>query len=324
MPQPTQSDVHVDAILTNISVAYIQSQANFVASQVFPVLPVEKQSDKYFKYTKEDWFRDEAAQRAPSTESVGSGYNLSTDNYSALVYAFHKDVDDQTRANADSPLNPDRDATQFVTQRMLLRQEIDWMSKYFTTGVWDTDMAGVAAAPAGAQFLQWNDATSDPIDDVETGKATILSTTGMLPNTMVVGYDVHRQLRNHPDIIDRVKYTAGGPLSSSTIAEYFGVSRYLVSQGVTNTAVEGATAAFASIAGKNAALFYVPPTPSLLTPSAGYSFTWRGVSDGLNKNVGITRFRMPHLRCDRVEAQMAWDNKVVATDLGYFFSGAVA
>ena len=31
MPQPTQSDVHVDAVLTNISIAYIQSAANFIA-----------------------------------------------------------------------------------------------------------------------------------------------------------------------------------------------------------------------------------------------------------------------------------------------------
>ena len=42
------------------------------------------------------------------------------------VYAFHKDVDDQTRANSDTPLAPDRDATTFITQRMLLRQEIQW------------------------------------------------------------------------------------------------------------------------------------------------------------------------------------------------------
>ena len=65
MAQPTPSDVHVDAILTNISVAYIQDQNYFIANKVFPSIPVEKQSDKYFKYTKGDWFRDEAAVRAP-------------------------------------------------------------------------------------------------------------------------------------------------------------------------------------------------------------------------------------------------------------------
>ena len=316
MAQPTSSDVHVDAILTNISVAYIQDQKAYIANQVFPTIPVEKQSDKYFLYSKGDWFRDEAQKRAPATESVGSGYSLSTSTYSADVYAFHKDVDDQVRANADSPLNVDRDATEFVTQRMLMRQEIQWTTDFFSTSIWATD-----ATPANL----WSDYTaSDPIGDVETGKSTILNSTGYLPNTLVLGYDVFRQLRHHPDIVDRVKYTSAENVTEDILARFFGVDRILIARAIRNTANEGAANSFSSIAGKNAALYYVAPTPGLLTPSAGYSFAWRGVSDGMGANVGITRFRMPELRADRVEAQMAWDNKVIATDLGYFFPSCVA
>lgn len=316
MAQPTANDVHIDAILTNISVAYIQDQNAFVASKVFPTIPVEKQSDKYFVYTKGDWFRDEAQLRAPATESAGSGYNLTTATYNTQVYAFHKDVDDQVRANADNPLNPDRDATSFITQRMLLRQEIQWASEFFTTGIWATD-----STPSNL----WSDYTaSDPIGDVETGKATMLNSTGFLPNTMVMGYDVFRQLRNHPDIVDRVKYTSAENVTEDILARFFGVDRILVARAVKNTGLEGASVSMSSIVGKNAALYYVAPSAGILTPSAGYQFAWRGVSDGMGANIGITRFRMPELRADRIEAQMAWDNKVIASDLGYFFSACVA
>ena len=316
MAQPTSSDVHVDAILTNISVAYIQEQAAYVATRIFPMVPVEKQSDKYFVYTKGDWFRDEAQLRAPATESAGSGYTLSTATYSADVYAFHKDVDDQVRANADNPLNPDRDATTFVTQRMLLRQEIQWASDFFKTGVWANDVT-----PSSL----WSDYTaSDPIGDVETGKATMLNATGYLPNTLVMGYDVFRQLRHHPDIVDRVKYTSAENVTEDILARFFGVDRILVARAIKNSGAEGAANSFASVYGKNAALYYVAPSPGLLTPSAGYTFAWRGVSDGMGANIGITRFRMPELRADRIEAQMSWDNKVIASDLGYFFSACVA
>jgi hypothetical protein len=300
-------------------VAYIQSQTNFVANQVFPQIPVEKQSDKYFVYTKGDWFRDEAQVRAPASPSAGSGYTLSTSTYSTLVYAFHKDVDDQTRANADSPLAPDRDATAFITQRMLLRQEVQWASDFFTTGVWGTDVVG------GTDFTKWSSyAASDPIEDVEAGKQVILDSTGMMPNTLVLGYAVYRQLRNHPDIIDRIKYTSSNTVDTATIARLLGIDRVLVARGVKNSAVEGATVSMGSILGKNAFLSHVAPSPGILTPSAGYTFTWRGVSDGMGANVGISRFRMPELRADRIESQMAWDNKVIGTDLGYFFSAAVA
>ena len=319
MPQPTSSDVHVDAILTNISIAYLQNAANMIANRVFPSVPVEKQSDKYFTYTKGDWFRDEAQLRAPATESAGSGYSLSTATYSANVYAFHKDVDDQVRANADTPISPDRDATTFVTQRMLLRQEIDWNSSYFTTGVWDTDVVG------GTNFTKWSNYTSsDPITDIETGKSTILSTTGFMPNTLVLGYDAFRQLKHHPEIVDRVKYTSSEVPGEATWARLFGVDRVLVAQAIKNAGAEGAADSFSLLHGKNAALYYVAPTPGILTPSAGYQFAWRGVSDGMGANIGISRFRLPELRADRIEAQMAWDYKVVSTDLGYFFSACVA
>ena len=180
MPQPNINSVHIDAILTNISVAYLQNQANFIADKVFPVIPVDKKSDKYFVYTKNDWFRDEAQRRAPGTESAGGGYNLSTATYSADVFAFHKDVDDQTTANADAPLNPLREATEFVTRRLMLRRELQFVSDFFTTGVWADDVTGVAGTPSSGQTKQWSDYTSsDPISDIENGKAEMLGTTGM-------------------------------------------------------------------------------------------------------------------------------------------------
>jgi hypothetical protein len=314
--QPTPQEVHVDAVLTNISVAYIQRQEHFVAAQVFPIVPVEKQTDKYFTYTKADWFRDEAKRRAPATESAGSGYGQSTASYSCDVFAMHKDVPDQVRMNSDSPINPDRDAAEFVSQRLMLRMEKQWAADYFTTSVWDTD-----STPTNL----WNNyATSDPISDVEAGKRAILVTTGFLPNTLVLGYDVFTALKNHPDLVDRFKYTSSNVITEDLIAKIFGVDRVMVAKAINNTAVEGETGSYSFVHGKHALLCYVNPAPSLLAPSAGYIFSWRGVSRGLGQDVGVKRFRMEQLEADRIEGQIAFDDKVIASDLGYFFNGAVS
>lgn len=324
MAQPTQSAVHIDRILTNISVAYVQSQDNFICNKVFPIVPVQKQSDKYFVYTKNDWFRDEAQLRPDATESAGSGYDLTTESYSADVWALHKNVGDQTRANADQPLDMDRDATLWLTQRMLLRQEIQWASDYFTTSVWDTDITGVASSPSSSQAIYWSDYTnSDPIDNVEAGKAKILSTTGLLPNTLVLGYDVFRKLKHHPDLVDRFKYTSSEVITEELLARFFDVERVHVAKAVKATNIEGETAAYSFTHGSSAWLGYVAPNPGILTPSAGYQFMWDGVSEGLGEAVGISRFRLEWLKADRIEAEAAWDNKVVASDLGYFWSGIV-
>lgn len=325
MSQPYRGQVHVDRPLTNISIAYLQSQTNFIASRVFPVVPVDKQSDSYFVYRKNDWFRDEAQRRAPATESAGSGYNIDTDTYNCEVWAFHKDIDNQTAANSDIPLNPERDAAQFVMQRMLLRQEVQWASDYFKTGVWGKDYTGVSGAPSTDQFKQWSDYTSsDPVDDIETGKAQILSTTGFLPNTLVLGYEVFRKLKNHPDIVDRVKYTSSENITEAMLARMFEVDNVYVAKAVKATNNEGETAAYSFVHSKAALLCYVNPTPSLLQPSAGYTFMWRGISQGLGTTVATSRIEMPLVKAVRIESEMAWDNKVVATDLGCFFATAVA
>jgi hypothetical protein len=325
MAQPTISSVHIDAILTNISVAYMQQANNFVATRVFPLVPVDKQSNKFFKYTKNDWFRDEAQVRADATESAGGGYNLSTDSYSADVWAFHKDVGDQTRANADAPINLDREAAEFVTSRILLRQEIDWQSTFFTTSVWGQDYTGVAGTPSTNEFKQWSDYTnSDPIEDIEGGKEKILSTTGFEPNTLVLGYQAFRKLKNHPDLVDRIKYTTSNVITEETMARLFGVDRVMVTKSVKATNNEGASEAYSFVHGKAAMLCYSAPTPGLLQPSAGYTFGWTGVSGGIGATIGTSRFRMESLKSDRIEGEAAWDHKVVAADLGVFFATCVA
>lgn len=316
MPQPTQNQVHVDAILTNISVAYMQKAENFIANKIFPIVPVEKQSDKFFKYTKNDWFRDEAQRRADATESAGGGYNLSTDSYNAEVWAFHKDVGDQTRANADAPINVDREAVEFITSRLLLKMETEFVSSYFTSGIWATDNT-----PSN---LWSNYTTSDPLNDVEDAKRAILATTGFEPNTLVLGYDVFKTLKNHPDLVDRIKYTSSSVITTDMIARMFDVDRVVVSKAVKATNNEGATGAYDFTAGKNALLCYSAPSPGLLQPSAGYIMSWTGVSGGLGQTIGSSRFRMESVKADRIEAEMAFDMKVVAADLGYFFASVVS
>ncbi len=325
MPQPNLNQVHIDAPLTNMSIAYLQSQEMFIANKVFPVIPVDKKSDKFFVYTKNDWFRDEAQRRADATESAGSGYNLTTSSYNADVWAFHKDVGDQTRANSDTPLVPDREATEFVTSRLLLRQEVQFVTDFIKTGVWGTDLAGVSGSPSTGEFKQWSDfANSDPIEDIELGKETILGSTGFMPNTLVLGYQVYRKLRNHPDLVDRIKYTSSNVITTDIMARLFDVERVLVASSVRATNAEGATPAYAFNTGKAALLTYSAANPGLMTPSAGYTFAWRGVSGGLGATIGVSRIRMEHLKADRIEGELAFANKVTASDLGVYFGTAVA
>jgi Phage major capsid protein E len=318
MPQPSSYDVHVDVPLSNIATAYIQDQDAFIASKVFPIVPVDKQSNKYYTFPKAQWFSDDVQLRGDGAESAGSGYSVSTDNYFASVYALHKDIGHLTLANFDNPLDPMSSATEFITQQMLQRMERQWVTDYFSTGIWGTDTTLSGSS-------QWSDETgSNPIDDIELGKETLLSNTGFAANTLVLGYQVFRKLKNHPDIVDRMKYTSNAVITEDILARLFGVDRILVARAVKNTANEGATASMSFIVGKSALLMYVNPSPGILKPSAGYTFSWTKPDAGYASPVTIMRWYNEDRKAWRVEGESAWANKVVGSDLGYFLATAVA
>ena len=107
MPLPTLGDVHVNRPLTMMSVGYLQDQKDFVASEVFPAIPVPMKSDLYFVYNRGDYFRNNMQLRAPGTPAAAGGYKLATQTYVANVWAEKKIIDDQIRANSDQPLQPD-------------------------------------------------------------------------------------------------------------------------------------------------------------------------------------------------------------------------
>lgn len=332
MPNPTQADLHVNVPLTNVSIAYIQSADAFIATKVFPKVPVAKQSDLYWKYSKSDWRRTDVQRRAPATESAGIGWNLDTDSYFAHVYAVHKDIDDQIRANADSVFSLDRDASQFVTNQLLLKRDVDWNAKYFTTGVWGTDYTGVASGPTGNQFIQWNSSSSDPIKQFADLQTNFIQSVGRKANKLVLGALSYNALVNHPAILDRIKYTQKGIVTTDLLATLFDVEQVMVSYAtqatgpqIADASAQDAAASYSFLSNsKSALLCYTPSAPSLLTPAAGYTFTWNGYLGGNGQGIRIKSFRMEHLAADRVEGEMTYDMKVVGADMGVFLSSAVA
>ena len=45
MPEPTASQIHIDAPLSDIAVAYKPDASLYIADKVFPIVEVDKQSD---------------------------------------------------------------------------------------------------------------------------------------------------------------------------------------------------------------------------------------------------------------------------------------
>ena len=326
MPLLTPSAVHIDQPLSNLTLAYVQEQTNFVADKVFPVVGVQRQSDKYYIYDRANMNRSgDVKKLAPRTEVNRIGMAVSNSAYYADVYGIGMDFDEQTIANEDAMLEIRAAGAQTLINRVLIEREEQFASTFFNAGVWTTDVT-----PANL----WSDYTnSTPISDVTNGSRTMqLTSGGFKPNTLVVGKEVRDILINHPDILARLNggSTINNPalITDGKLAEIFGVENFFVMEAVKNGAVEGLAEANAFIGGKNALLVHTPRASGLMTPAAGLTFAWNNIPNVNNLGITVESFSDDALKrqqvAEHIQVKMAYDMKVVGADLGYFFSDVVA
>lgn len=322
---PTPGDAHVNQLLTNLSVAYLQGQDKFVASKIFPVVKSTKQSNRYTVYNKGDILRNEATVRAPGAESAGTEYRVdTTPNFFCDPVAIHMDVDWDESDNADAPMSPERDAAEILVDKILMKREKDFVESYFQDGVWDVDWDGVSGTPGSDEFKQWDASSSTPVADVENARNEIHDNTGLDANVLVLGRSVFSALKSNSDILDRIKYTQRGLVTKEILASVFEVDEVIVPGAVENTAAVGATDSIANLWGKHALLAYRAPRPSLMRPSAGYIFTWTGRRGAGAEGLITRRIEVPLRKATRIENEMAYDMKVVASDCGAFLEDAVS
>ncbi len=326
MPLLTPNSVHIDQPLTNLTVAYVQDQANFIADKVFPTVGVDKQSDKYYIYDRANMNRTGDVEKlAPRTEVNRIGQAVSTDSYYADVYGLGMDFDEQTLANEDAALDIRASGAQTLVNRLMIHREEQFASTFFGSGIWGTD---------NTPTNLWSDYTnSTPIKDVTNARRTMqLKSGGFKPNTMVVGKEVRDILINHPDILARLNggatVTNTALITNAKLAEIFEVENFYVMEAVKNTSAEGVAESNAFIGGKHALLAHVAPSAGLMTPMAGATFAWNNLQGVNNLGITVESFSDDALKrmqvAEHIQVKMSYDMKVTGADLGYFFDTVVA
>lgn len=322
-----QGTLHVDRYLTNYSLAYLQEKSSFIAGRASSLIRVQNQSDKFVSYDRGYFWRDEMASRPLGGRPSQIGYKVSEGTYSAQEWAAEHVVDDRQRANTDAPINLDQNATRLLSDKAMIRADRLWASTFFIPGAWTTLRVGTASTPGTNQFLQFDDANSDPIGVMDSAKDTMHQITGFMPNTLVLGATVRKVLRSHADIADRIKYVGIGLANEVVLQELFDIPNVMTARAIYNSAAEGATDAFSYIVNSRAAwLGYVEPNPGLDSPTAIANFAWQGLIPGQTNDFGgvISRGRDPRAYSDWFHNRMAFDLKQVSADLGVFFQTAVS
>jgi hypothetical protein len=311
--QPGARDVHIDRLLTNISVAYKNEE--YIADQVFPTVMVEKQSDLIPTYDKADWLRAVVQPYVPGTKGARSGYRVGNLTYFCRGWKLGKEIPDDVKANADEPFDLKRDSTAWLREQMQLRWELEFANNFFANGVWQ-DKDG------GTDFVKWsNYAGSNPITDIRTLGDLIRTKTGRQYNTLVISKRVWDVLIDHPMVVDRLKYTSKESITPEMFARLTGYQKTLIGSAIQVTSQEDAASpTIAEVFGDHALILHVPPKPGLLTPAAGYTFVWRPITSTPHF---IRQLRNEEEEKDIIEIKSYFDIRKLDADQGVFLETAI-
>lgn len=311
-------DVHIDVPLSNIAVEAF-STGDFIGPQLFPIVDVRKQSDKYYTITRASWLRTPSTTlRAPKTSPARVEFDVSSDSYFADNYALGSDNAHEVLANADDPIQLRARTTRFLVDMLMRDQEVRIATQV-------TSITNVGSGVVLAGGAKWSDyLSSDPISDVTTAAAFIRQNTGLLPNTMVLDYDTHQILRRHPTLLDMYKYTQGGMVNDAELMSVFKVNRILIGNAIRNAAPENAAASMVNIWGNNCLLCHVTPTPTgLRTATFGLGFRWLNPELPAPWGVRVYNDPDPGKKTEITEAGYYQDEKIVAAQLAYLINATL-
>ena len=302
--------LHVDAALTNVSVMYRNGQ--MVADSIFPMIPVDKQSNKYWTYGLDNLRPDDDTRR-PGGESNEIDWSLSANPYYCDGHALSQVIPDEWRENADAAIDLDTDTTIQLTDKLWLNREV-------------AAAAAVAASVTASDqtAAKWDTDTTDPIKIIDTAKETIAPAIGQKPNVLLLSRPTFRGLRNNALVKARVGGALNGidqsRITTSQLASLLEVDEVIIGDAIKVTSAEGQTVTSSYVWGKTALLFYRPPSPGLRTVSLGYQFTWmKGRLGAL-----VYKGRLDKRHSDFVEVMRYYDLRITAASAGVYFTNCVA
>lgn len=273
MAQMTPSGARVvDPVLSTIAQGY--SNSEMVASALFPAVPVPVRGGKIITFGKED-FMLYGSQRAPGENTKRVQFGYAGGNYALVDYGLEGQVPIEViqEGQAGPGIDHAAMAVRKVSNIMALRLEKQ-----------AADIARTAASYAAANKVtlagvtQWSDftsATSLPIQNIETAKEAVRAATGKRPNTVVLGAAVMAKLRQHPNVVDRMKYTGRDVATAEILAALFGVQRVLVGDAIYSN---DAGTAFTDVWGKDVVVAYTElgSVADMGAPSYGYTYQLSG------------------------------------------------
>lgn len=270
MPDLTYEQARiVDPILTTIAVGY--RNAAYVGETLFPRVPVDLMGGRVIEFGREH-FLQYSTIRAPGSaiKRVSLGYTGKPYTLDLHGLAGQVPMEIQREAAAQPGVDLGERAVRVVMDVMLRSLEQEIAAVATNPANYDSDHK---VSLSGSS--KWSDPSSNPSAQIVSYAEAIRRSIGVYPNTLLLGPPAMNALKNHPSILDRIKYTSRDSVTPDLLAQLWELNRVVVGAAV--YVPNETTGAFQDIWGNVAVLAYVPQDfVGQEVPSYGYTYVLRG------------------------------------------------
>jgi hypothetical protein len=302
----------------NVALAnYAKSFRNnaLVGDLIAPRVPVGRQSFQYTVFDRSNQRLDRQTLRAPGTVPQTDRMNYSEFPYFCKSRALRAVVPyEQEQYALGLGFSEKQAATRRLIDKVLLDRE-----NYVAGLVTSTSNITNNQTLSGTSMWDNYSGVSHPIAVVEAAKALVRQ-SGVEATHLILADPVVTALVNHPDIIDRFKYTMPGAITLEQLTQVFGVTCV---RAAAISLDKGNNASY--VWGTSALLVSVQQASSMDDLSALKTFSWSAAPMTVD-GYGVLEFPLPDLdaKGDVVSVDWYWDTRITAQETIYLFAGCVA
>lgn len=296
--------------------------AGYVATQVFPVVEVQKQAGKFGKIPLEELLKKRSTKRAPGAAYTRSNWNFEDAAFATEEHGAEEPVDDREAEMYADYFDAELISGMRARADVMRNAEDRVASAVFNPTVW------TGSSLTTAVTNEWDSnhtADAVPIEDVEGAVQAMYDASGLWANALAINRKVFRNLRNLDTIIERINSAgAGNPskpgdITKEMLAQVFDLPYIIVAGGSENTANEGQAASVDQIwSSEYAMVCKVATTRDFREPCIGRTFHWG--ADGSSIGGTVESYRDETVRSDIIRVRHDVDEIVLYPQAGHLLS----
>jgi len=311
----SQNVAITDKFLTNASNMLLP--AGYISEMILPAVRVKETTGKIANYGN-------GHLRIVNTVHVGEGeyarvesITRDSDSYSIEDHGLQGTITANDFANVEKPYDARIDETLALTTHLWLGKE-----KALADTLQDPTIITQGATLVGnAQYNNRDHADSNPIEDMQTARDTILDAAGVSINAAAMSRKVFNALRFHEQLLRNLGFTdsRAGSLSGAELAVALELDFIFVGDAIFNSAKQGQTAVIAPVWGKD--LIYMKMgEPALRQKVLG----WEIRKAGTTPRSVVRKSNFTPVGSEEVAVTDNYDQLILNTECAFLIQDAIA